>query len=80
MQNANSSASPESSNPRSGFRSVLDKARRKLSSSGNDKQVLAGSEEEHERQKQLEIEFRRRQEEAQKFQLKDKVNYMNING
>ncbi|KAF2800018.1 hypothetical protein K505DRAFT_229748 [Melanomma pulvis-pyrius CBS 109.77] len=73
--------SAESSSPQKpSIRSALHKARRKLSSSGKDRQVLAGSEEEFEKQKQKEIEMAKRTEEYEKFNLKDKVNYMQMNG
>jgi hypothetical protein len=64
--------------PRSSIRTALDKARRKLSSSGKDKQVLDGSEEEFERKKERELALEKKNHEEERFGVKDRV-HMNIN-
>ena len=71
--------SADSPAPKSTLRSALDKARRKLSSSDKDKQVLDGSEEEFERKKERDVVLERRKKEEERFGVKDRV-YMNING
>jgi hypothetical protein len=71
--------SADSSAPKSTLRSALDKARRKLSSSDKDKQILDGSEAEFERKKERDVALERRKKEEEKFGVRDRV-YMNING
>jgi hypothetical protein len=70
--------SAASAPPRSSIRTALDKARRKLSSSGKDKQVLDGSEEEFEKKKERDLALEKKKAEEERFGVKDRV-HMNIN-
>jgi len=66
------------------MRSALDKARRKLSPSGKDKDVLPGSEEEYEKLKKKEAEMQKKMELYEQYKLGSKVHFghggMQMNG